>query len=240
MCFFSTYQEGAILSVLMIGTTLDIANTQNRNENAKLFKDLCQQLDGNFHIVEDLGSAISFVLSLEGFSVKPARSKIILEMTSELKLSCDIWKKGMQEKLPTLKRQANTTYDPSDSTSGKVTIDRVYRTTDEHEKEVDFEERVSGYKFGPEYIPIQPQDEASLKLTGDAVILIIGFLHSSELPRHHYLETVSIVEGNTESSAKAIFALSTALARESQVMIARYVKKKDSDAVFVVLQPQGT
>lgn len=233
-------------------------------------------------IVDDLGSSVSFIMALEGFGTRPIRTKISLELTSELILPCDVWKKCMEEKIPTLKKQAKGTYDPGDpgDPGGSVKIDRAYRTTDEEEREVELMERVKvtsqsmlqvaaeanasasclplpctcplsalfmtlfvcsttsqGYRYGPEYVPVTEQDACSLNVPGDAVIRTLGFIHSSQIPRHYYLESVNIVEGGTDAAARTICALSKAMCRESHLLVARYVKKKGSDVVLVALQP---
>ena len=191
-----------------------------------------------FSIVSDLGSCIAFLQTISGFSTKPTKTKVILEITSDLKIACDVWKKCVTESIPTLKKESKETYDPTDSNSGAVKIDRVYRTSDEDAEEVLFEERIKGYKYGPQYIPVSLADEVSLKLPSeDAVIRTLGFVPAKRIARHHFLETASIVEGLNDASARAVSALAVAMAKSSQLLVARYVKKKDSDVVLVVLIP---
>jgi ATP-dependent DNA helicase 2 subunit 2 len=191
-----------------------------------------------FSVISDLGSCISFLQTLSGFSTKPTKSKITLEISPDFKIACDIWKKCMTENIPTLKKQSNESYDPTDSNSGAVKIDRVYRTTDEEELEVPFEERIKGYKYGPQYIPVSAADESSLKLSSEeAVIRALGFVPARRVARHHFLESANIVEGSTDSSARVISTFAVAMAKSSQLLVARYVKKKDSDVVLAILMP---
>lgn len=189
-------------------------------------------------VISDLGSCISFLQTLSGFSTKPTKSKITLEISPDFKIACDIWKKCMTESIPTLKKQSNDSFDPTDSNSGTVKIDRVYRTTDEEELEVPFEERIKGYKYGPQYIPVSAADESSLKLSSEeAVIRALGFVPARRVARHHFLESASIVEGIPDSSARVVSTFAVAMAKSSQLLVARYVKKKDSDVVLAILMP---
>ena len=51
--------------------------------------------------------------------------------------------------------------------------DTTYRNADDPDQELSLEEKVKGYKYGPEYIAITKIDEELLKIPGPAVIKVI-------------------------------------------------------------------
>ena len=224
-------EKHCILNIIMVGDEHDIASNVTKSENCKLYSGMASALKGKFQVVSDLGNAISFVNGLEGFAPKIMKSKISMEITPTLKLHCNTYKRVQEKSIPILKKEAVTTYDPSDPDSGQVNVDNSHRTTDGGDNEVEFDEMVVGYKYGADHIPVSDADKAALTLDVDSAnITTLGFIHARQIPRYHFLESPIVVEGATSASARAIAAMAMAMANEGQVLIARYMKNIDPDA----------
>ena len=242
-------EKHCILNIIMIGDANEIASDTTKSENCKLYSGMALALKGKFQIVSDLGNAISFVNGLAGFAPKIMKSKITMEITPTLKLHCNSYKRVTEKSIPSLKKEAVTTYDPSDPDSGTVYVDNSHRTTDA-DNQVEFNEIAVGYKYGADHIPVSDADKSALTLDVDTSnITTLGFIHARQIPRHHFLESPVVIEGATTASAKAIAAIAMAMANEGQVLVARYMRNIDpdkyrSDVQLVVLiappQDDGT
>ena len=63
--------------------------------------------------------------------------------------------------------------------------------------DVDLSDRIKGFRYGPQYIPISPdQEDMLLKISGDQGIQLLGIVKAASIPRHHYLSSSQILLGD--------------------------------------------
>jgi hypothetical protein len=109
-------------------------------------------------------------------------------------------------------------------------------------QELEFEDRVKGYKYGPQYIPFGGMDDDVLKLKSPPVLRLLGFVPAASVPRHHFLDVCHVLgsaHGTTDGAAarKVLASLATAMKKMNQVALARLVKRENSDPWLVALLP---
>lgn len=227
--------NGTILYVILVGNNDSIGIS----ENAEIFSKMAKDLDGKFLRTTELGTALKFLSSGVGMGTKPRSVGITLEISPGNSFPCKVWTKCVKKSVPTLKRLSTESFDPLDSTGGLVKTDRSYRDT-ETDEEIESQNRLNGYRYGPQFIPVSDADKGMFKLSGETVIKIIGFKDKKHVLRHHFLESAEILEGpdkgpNNLQSATVISALAVALRKSDKVGIARLVKNKDGDPKLVAL-----
>jgi ATP-dependent DNA helicase 2 subunit 2 len=147
-----------------------------KKENCKMLQGICNMLGGSFALVSDLGSALSHLSSGPGLGTRPQRTKIVLEISPDFQVPCEVWTRAMKGTIPSLKKESTASGAAGVDGASSVKIDRSYRDTNENDDEIGFDQRIKGYKYGPQYIPISSADEQSFKIKGDAIIRIMGFL----------------------------------------------------------------
>jgi ATP-dependent DNA helicase 2 subunit 2 len=105
-------------------------------------------------------------------------------------------------------------------------------------EERDDSDRVKAYKYGKSYVPFSQVDEKLLQYTSDPCLRVLAFMDSSQVPRHHFMNTVDVVlSEEDDASSKLFYALVTALYEANKVAIMRYVKRVNSDPVIVCASP---
>ena len=78
----------------------------------------------------------------------------------------------------------------------------VYMNPHSEDDDVELSDRIKGFRYGPQYIPISPdQEDMLLKIPGEPVIQLIGFVKATSIPRHHYLSNSQIMLGDISSCA---------------------------------------
>jgi ATP-dependent DNA helicase 2 subunit 2 len=169
---------------------------------------------------------------------RPIQSKIKFELSPELSVPCVYWSKISKSTLPSLKKQCNLSYDEDMPDSGKLSRNIIYRNPNDPDEELQFEDRVKGYKYGPQYIPLGGMEEM-LKLNSPAVIKLLGFVSSSQIQRYHFMESTIILsaKSDNESACSFMASLSSVLQKKNQAAIVRFVKKDNSDPWLAALLP---
>ena len=111
-------------------------------------------------------------------------------------------------------------------------LDRSYFDPDVPDEPVEDEDRVSGYKYGKEYVVLTDEDKEALKIRSEIPNLsIMGFLDMSEVERHFSLANcyVIIPSANMDSSELSLGAIGRGMIEEGKVALVRCVKTKDGD-----------
>jgi hypothetical protein len=106
--------------------------------------------------------------------------------------------------------------------------------------EIVLEERVKGYRYGSQYIPVTPADEDNFKIPGPPVIRVIGLIEREKVPRHHFLDAPTYLHPaiDSESAHFCFSSIAVTLLRENKIALARFVKRENSDPSLIALIPQ--
>jgi len=147
--------------------------------------------------------------------------------------------------VPTLKKvalpagttAASANFDEMEA--GTVKRDTTYRNPEDPDVELGPEEKVKGYKYGPQYVPVTAVEEDIFKLKASASVTVIGAIPADSIPRHHFLESPLFLQGSVDSDAAqvSVVSLGRALRETKKVLLARFVKRENADPFLAVLIP---
>lgn len=247
------------LYIAMIGKVADDSSIIKKN-NAKLLYSLAQSVKGRFIMIDNYLEGIHLFASAPGLCTKPQLPQIMFQLSPTVKIPCIYFSKNMKSKLPSLKKQVANNNSNSDLIGGSYNVgavkaenddvssasslynsssnalkrDTVYRNPDDPDLELDADERVKGYRYGSQYIPLTTEDEEMFKIPGNGGITVIGAIPLSEIARHHFLEGPIIIKGQVEydCTQQAIASISYALKSTSKALLVRFVKRDKADPVL--------
>ncbi|KAF4692634.1 X-ray repair cross-complementing protein 5 [Perkinsus olseni] len=182
------------------------------------------------------GHAVRFV----GAGVKSkdtqqiSKCRVDLELTKYMKIPVWCYLKTSKVTLPTLGKE-------STQSSAPVKLDRAYYAVDDPDGEaIPADDRVKAYKYGTQYVPFAPSDEASLKYHSDKCLTMLGFARSDTIPEELMIgESIECVaaEPNNLDAAKALSSLIKAMQTMGVFMLARYCFRNDVKPKYVCLAP---
>eukprot|EP00597_Dinobryon_sp_UTEXLB2267_P004717 CAMPEP_0170071728 /NCGR_PEP_ID=MMETSP0019_2-20121128/9566_1 /TAXON_ID=98059 /ORGANISM="Dinobryon sp., Strain UTEXLB2267" /LENGTH=728 /DNA_ID=CAMNT_0010280389 /DNA_START=84 /DNA_END=2270 /DNA_ORIENTATION=+ len=238
------------LHIFLLGKVLP-SSTVVKRENSKLLKSIADNVNGRYTEVECINDCFRALSSGLGLGTRPRVSKIPLELSPNVVIPCALWSKISEAKLPSLKKEASgskgaAAKDEDDdgdgdepAARGVVKRDTTYRNPNDPDQEIGADEKVKGYRYGSQYIPMTAVDEKMFKIRGPAVIQLLGFVSTQSVPRQHCMDSASLVHGaaDSESADKAVVALAVAMDRSDKVAIVRYVKSEDADPYLAGLWP---
>lgn len=219
------------LQIIMIGK-VSMSSTIHKIENSKLFQSIADSCLGRFDQAETLADCLSFIASAPVLSTTPRATSIPLIVTPFLKFSCVYWSQVSKVSAPSLKKQLKSALSEFGGSTAKR--DTSYRNPDDPDEEIFSEDRVKGFKYGSQFVPISGVEEEAFKLQGVNEIKVIGFVSKSRIPRHHYLEASIALQCN---ESRGFVALSSQMRNEGLVALARFVKKANGDPALVALIP---
>jgi ATP-dependent DNA helicase 2 subunit 2 len=208
-----------------------------KQENAKLLKSIASNVNGRYMEIEDLAESFHLLSAGLGLGTKPVVSKTILEVSPNLKIPVCYWSKVSKATAPTLKKQNKNTPPQAESV---VKRDISYRNPEDPDQEIPEEEKVKGFKYGNQYVPVNSADEEKFKIPGSPIIRVIGFIPSTNIPRFHYLDGPTYVypSQDLDVAHAAVQAFSTAMKEKDRVALVRFVKRDSSDPALMVLIPK--
>jgi ATP-dependent DNA helicase 2 subunit 2 len=193
-----------------------------KSENEKLLKTL---------IVDDVnmaGRVSSVSNSLDLMSIPRAKAvrsvtlcRCPLEIGTELAFDIFVYPRTRPRPLPSLKKESSFM---EDGGTGKVAMDRTYRSMEDTDRVLDPEERSRAYKYGKDLVPITTELEDSLKYASPKCLKLLQFVPKGDVPRFYFKgppNSVVPAPGNG-FAAQGINALAIALEREGKVAFARY------------------
>ncbi|XP_012083570.1 ATP-dependent DNA helicase 2 subunit KU80 isoform X2 [Jatropha curcas] len=163
-----------------------------------------------------------------------------LEISSELKIKVWVYKKTSEEKFPTLEKYSDKAPPTDKYATHEVKVDYEYKSIDDPSKVVPPEQRIKGYRYGPQVIPISSAEWDAFKFKPEKGVKLLGFTDASNILRHYYMKDVNIFiaePGNLRATI-AVSALARAMKEMDKVAIVRCVWRQGQGTVVVgVLTP---
>ncbi|KFK36112.1 hypothetical protein AALP_AA4G079700 [Arabis alpina] len=163
-----------------------------------------------------------------------------LEINPTMKIKVWVYKKVAEERLPTLKMYSDKAPPTDKFAKHEVKIDYDYKVTAESSEVLAPEERIKGFRYGPQVVPISPEEMETLKFKPDKGMKLLGFTEASNILRHYYMKDVNIVvpDPSKEKSVIAVSALAREMKQTNKVAIVRCVWRNGQGNVVVgVLTP---
>jgi hypothetical protein len=110
------------------------------------------------------------------------------------------------------------------------------------DEEVSIENFVEGYQYGAYYVPVDAGSKSAMTLDGPGGLTIIGSLPVEQIPRHHFMDVATVVQGSdlVPESMSGIAAIAIALRETSTALIVRRVSKDNTDPYLAVLMVPKT
>ncbi|KAJ8565453.1 hypothetical protein K7X08_008029 [Anisodus acutangulus] len=150
---------------------------------------------------------------------------------AQLKIKVWVYKKTSEEKFPTLKKYSDKAPPTDKFATHEIKVPN---------KVVPPEERIKGFQYGPQVVPISPAELEAVKFKPEKSVKLLGFTDASNIMRHYYLKDVNIfiAEPGNKKSILALSALARAMKEMNKVAIIRCVWRQGQGIVVVgVLTP---
>ncbi|XP_034708615.1 ATP-dependent DNA helicase 2 subunit KU80-like isoform X6 [Vitis riparia] len=138
-----------------------------------------------------------------------------LELSPKMEIKVWVYKKSAEE-LPVLKLYSDEAPPTDKFATHEVRVNLQYKSVEDPSKVVPLTQRIKGYSYGPQVVPISSAEWEAVKFEPEKGVKLLGFTDASNIMRHYYKKDVNIFiaePGNT----KAILAVS-ALARAMKEM----------------------
>ncbi|XP_076945842.1 ATP-dependent DNA helicase 2 subunit KU80-like [Bidens hawaiensis] len=163
-----------------------------------------------------------------------------LEISSTFKIKVWVYKKTAEERFPTLKKYSDNAPASDKFATHEIKLDYEYKSVQDPSKVVPPEQRIKGYRYGPQVIPISSAELEAVKFRPEKGVKLLGFTNASNIMRHYYMKDVNIFiadPGNKKAIA-AVSALARAMKEMNKVAILRCVwRQGQANAVIGVLTP---
>ncbi|GJU41180.1 ATP-dependent DNA helicase 2 subunit KU80 [Tanacetum coccineum] len=163
-----------------------------------------------------------------------------LEISSALKLKVWVYKKTSEEKFPTLKKYSDKAPPTDKFATHEIKLDYDYKSVQDPNKFVPPEQRIKGYKYGPQVIPISSDVIEAVKFKPEKGVKLLGFTNAANIRRHYYMKDVNIfiAEPGNKKAIIAVSALARAMKEMNKVAIVRCVwRQGQANVVVGVLTP---
>ncbi|CAM0878222.1 unnamed protein product [Alopecurus aequalis] len=163
-----------------------------------------------------------------------------LEVSTNFKIKVWVYKKTSEEKFPTLKKYSDKA-PPSDKfASHEVKVDYEYKSILEPDTVVPPEQRIKGYLYGPQVVPVSSAEWEAVKFKPEKGVKLLGFADRSSVPRHYFMKDVNsfVPEPGNTKAIVAASAIARAMQEMDKVAILRCVWRQGQQSVaFGVLTP---
>ncbi|PIA58751.1 hypothetical protein AQUCO_00500594v1 [Aquilegia coerulea] len=163
-----------------------------------------------------------------------------LELTPEMKIKVWVYKKTSEEKFPTLKKYSDKASPTDRFATHGVKVNVEYKGAENTNKAVPPQQRIKGYRYGPQVVPISSAEVEAMKFKPDKSVKLLGFTNATNIMRHYYMKDVYIFIAQP-ANMKAILAVSAlvrAMKENNMVAILRCVWRQGQGNVVVgVLTP---
>ncbi|KAI0500735.1 hypothetical protein KFK09_018951 [Dendrobium nobile] len=163
-----------------------------------------------------------------------------LELSSSMKIKVWVYKKTAEEKFPTLKKYSDKAPRNDKFATHELKIDYEYKNTEDFGKVVPPEQRIKGYRYGPQVVPISSAEWEAVKFRPEKSVKLLGFTDSSNIMRHHYMKDVYVFipEPGDTKAILAVSALVRAMKEMNKAAILRCVWRQGQGNVIIgVLTP---
>ncbi|OIT29116.1 PREDICTED: ATP-dependent DNA helicase 2 subunit KU80 [Nicotiana attenuata] len=162
------------------------------------------------------------------------------EVSSQLKIKVWVYKKTSEEKFPTLKKYSEKAPPTDKFATHEIKVDYEYKSIEDPNKVVPPEQRIKGFRYGPQVVPISSAELEAVKFKPEKSVKLLGFTEASNIMRHYYLKDVNIfiAEPGNKKAILALSALARAMKEMNKVAIVRCVWRQGQGNVVVgVLTP---
>lgn len=163
-----------------------------------------------------------------------------LEISEKMKIKVWVYKKTSEERFPTLKKFSDKAPPTDKFATHEVKIDFEYKSVQNPSTIVPPEQRIKGFCYGPQVVPISPAELDATKFKTEKGVKLLGFTNASNIMRHYYMKDVNIFiaePGNTKAIL-AVSAIARAMKETNTVAILRCVWRQGQGNVNVgVLTP---
>ncbi|XP_009604926.1 ATP-dependent DNA helicase 2 subunit KU80 [Nicotiana tomentosiformis] len=162
------------------------------------------------------------------------------EISSQLKIKVWVYKKTSEEKFPTLKKYSEKAPPTDKFATHEIKVDYEYKSIEDPNKVVPPEQRIKGFRYGPQVVPISSAEWEAVKFKPEKSVKLLGFTDASNIMRHYYLKDVNIfiAEPGNKKAILALSALARAMKEMNKVAIVRCVWRQGQGNVVVgVLTP---
>ncbi|KAL6569394.1 ATP-dependent DNA helicase II subunit 2 [Orobanche minor] len=217
------------------------------NQGLNLKKEILEENDFLLNIFSSkaskvyVESATSLLGALRTRNISPVTIyRGDLELSPSMKIKVWVYKKTCEERFPTFKKYSDKA-PPSDKfATHEIKVDYEYKCIEDPNRVVPPEQRIKGYRYGPQVVPISSAEWDAVKFKPEKGVKLLGFTKASNVMRHYYMKDVNIFiaePGNTKA-IHAVSALARAMKEMSKVAIVRCVWRQGQTNVVVgVLTP---
>ncbi|XP_062154051.1 ATP-dependent DNA helicase 2 subunit KU80 [Alnus glutinosa] len=225
-------------SIVVRGRISENANKRVMDENDILLNIFSKTTCAKLVYVE---SPISLFGALRTRNISPVTIfRGDLEISSKMKIKVWVYKKTSEEKFPTLKKYSDKAPATDKFATHEVKVDYEYKNVEGPSRVVPPEERIKGYRYGPQVVPIAPSEWDAVKFKPEKSVKLLGFTDSSNIMRHYYMKDANVFiadPGNTRA-VLAVSALARAMKEKNKVALVRCVWRNGQGNVVVgVLTP---
>ncbi|XP_059651548.1 ATP-dependent DNA helicase 2 subunit KU80 [Cornus florida] len=162
------------------------------------------------------------------------------EISPKMKIKVWVYKKTSEEKFPTLKKYSDKAPPTDKFATHEIKLDFEYKSVEDSSKTVPPDQRIKGYRYGPQVVPISSAEWEAVKFKAEKSLKLLGFTDASNIMRHYYMKDVNIFiaePGNTKAII-AVSAIARAMKEMKKVAIVRCVWRQGQGNVVVgVLTP---
>ncbi|XP_073102897.1 ATP-dependent DNA helicase 2 subunit KU80 isoform X1 [Elaeis guineensis] len=163
-----------------------------------------------------------------------------LELSSTMKIKVWVYKKTSEEKFPTLKKYSGKAHSSDKFATYEVKVDYEYKSMEDPDKVVPPEQRIRGYRYGPQVVPISSAEWEAVKFKPEKGVKLLGFTDASNILRHYYMKDVYIFipEPGNQKAIVAVSAIARAMKDMNKSAILRCVwRQGQGNVVIGVLRP---
>lgn len=233
-----TEQAIKLECVVVRGKLTSDADKQVMDENDQLLDLFTKRTWAKTLYVE---SATSLLGALRTRSIAPVTIfRGDLEISSRLKIKVWVYKKTSEEKFPTLKKYSDKAPASDKFATREIKVDYEYRSIHDPDKVVPPEQRIKGYRYGPEVVPISSDAWEAVKFKPEKSVKLLGFTDAKNILRQYYMKDVNIfiAEPGKREAVIAVSALARAMKEMNKVAIVRCVWRQGQAGVVIgVLTP---
>jgi len=208
------------------------------SENLSLLNRFSRQTQAEVIVVESSTSLLGAVKARIISPITIFRGD--LELTPIMKIKVWVYKKTYQERIPTLKKYSDKAPPNDPYATREVKMDIEYKSREEPDKTIPPEQRIKGFNYGPQVVPISMAEQETLKFKPEKGVKLLGFTDASSIPRHSYMKDTSILiaePGNTKAIL-AVSAVARAMEETKKVAILRCVwRERQANVILGVLTP---
>ncbi|CAA0842662.1 ATP-dependent DNA helicase 2 subunit KU80 [Striga hermonthica] len=162
------------------------------------------------------------------------------ELSPNVKIKVWVYKKTCEEKFPTFKKYSDKAPPTDKFATHEIKVDYEYKCIDNPGRVIPPEQRIRGYRYGPQVIPISSAELDAVKFKPEKGVKLLGFTKASNVMRHYYMKDVNIfiAEPGKTKAINAISALARAMKEMNKVAIVRCVwRQGQTNVVIGVLTP---